>query len=222
MINSIYKLKKTFKIDYKPVYLKQKKTMKYYFENDEPPTYSKRILIVIELLKQLTELIDNAVFDNIYNQVQSINEIFNFTSNYNFIDRSIKNYNLTKIVNEMKTLFPNLKNNYNSDKLIFDKSLHLIIGGMIINILVWDDVQSLIWNKYYNFNNQFIGGEFYRHFTKYLFVIKEYNYRKEMLLELNNHQFYFNEKNLNLILVIYMLLDTTTTMTISEMYHMIK
>jgi hypothetical protein len=219
MINSIYKLKKTFRNDYKPVYLKQKKTMKYYFENVAPPTYSKRILIVIELLKQLTELIDNAIFDNIYNQVQSINEIFNFTDNYTFIDTSIKNYNLTKIINDIKILFPNLEKVYGSDKLIFDNSLHLIIGGMIVNILVWDDVQSLIWNNYYN--NEFVGGPFNRHFNNYLFKLKEYNYRKEMILELNNHQFYFKEK-LNLILVIYILLDTSSTITISELYHMIK
>jgi hypothetical protein len=93
---------------------------------------------------------------------------------------------------------------------------------MIVNILVWDDVQSLIWNNYYDFNNKFVGGPFNRHFNKYLFKLKEYNYRKEMIVKLNNHQFYFNEENLNLILVIYILLDTTTTLTISELYHMIK
>jgi hypothetical protein len=213
MIKNIYK--------FKPHYFKQKNNINYFFKDVEPPTYEKRILIVTELLRQLKELIDNAEYNNFYHQLESINEIFNFTPDFNFINTTIKNHNVTRIVNDLKKIFPKIKGKYKSDKLILDSSLHLIVGGMIINILVWDDVQSVIWNKHYG-ANEFIGGEFYKHLHRHLVRLKETDYSKDMMIELNKHPIYFKEENLDLILIIYALFDNKTTMTISEMYENVK
>ena len=101
MIKNIYK--------FKPHYFKQKNNINYFFKDVEPPTYEKRIMIVIELLRQLKELIDNAEYNNFYHQLESINEIFNFTPDFNFINTTIKNHNVTRIVNDLKKIFPKIK-----------------------------------------------------------------------------------------------------------------
>lgn len=113
-----------------------------------------------------------------------------------------KTPNVTKIINDLNRIFPDIYKKYNDLNLtvknmkdLLDNSLHWIIGGMIINILSWKDVQYPIWIKHYNPNRNDIGYHitYLKHLNNYSSQNIALNYSKNMLCELFKNDFLYED-----------------------------
>jgi hypothetical protein len=202
------------------------------------PSLEQRIFLCIDLIRQVSELIDISIYhndiknDNIvikfdinyyinlidYGISVSIDDLLNFdylttayslSPEYYIINKILKNKkpNITNLINNLVKIFPN----NNDVKIFLDKSMHWAIGGIIINILSWKDVQYPIWKKNYNPNKYEIGYDitFIEFLNKYSVYDIAFNYTTDMLCalfknsELYNDSFYFSddiiiELNLNI------------------------
>jgi hypothetical protein len=181
-----------------------------------------------------------------------------FSPEYYIINTLLHNkkINITSLINDLLKVFPDIyKKNNNSDidvkniKELLDNSLHCIIGGIIINILSWKDIQFPVWTKHYNSNNYNIGYDisFLKHLNNYTSHDIALDYLKEMLTELFKNKFLysiidsiniypdyksikniiddrFKNEYLDLLLVIYNLFEFSPDkkMSLSVMYDKLK
>lgn len=187
--------------------------LSFAFKNIHPP-FEQRIFLCIDLIRQVSELIDISIYhndiknDNIvikfdinyyinlidYGISVSIDDLlnfeylttaFSFSPEYYIINKILKNKkpNITKLINNLIKIFPD---NNNDIKDYLDKSMHWAIGGIIINILSWKDIQYPIWRKHYNPYKYIIGSDitYINHLNNYSFSDIALRYSIDMMYAL--------------------------------------
>ncbi len=133
--------------------------------------------MAIDLVRQLNYLISRGIYHNDIKCGNIVVSIYNGDYYINLIDyglcitmaeSKLTNYLLTTYNAYSPEYYKiNLKykqgiRNLVDLKYLLNKSTHWIIGAIIINILVWEEIQYNIWRKYYYMN-------------KHLHIIQKYN-----------------------------------------------
>ena len=172
------------------------------------PSHEQRIFMCIDLIRQVKELIELSIY---HNDIKNDNIVLKSTNLNYYIN--LVDYGISITINDLlqfkyltspnsfspeyyiiNTLLRKL-NIFTDMKDILDKSLHWIIGGIIINILSWKDIQIPIWNKYYNPNKYKIGYDisFEKHLRNYINQNIAFNYAKEMMSELFKNEYLYED-----------------------------
>jgi hypothetical protein len=120
-----------------------------------------------------------------------------FSPEYYIINILLNNKkpNITNIIDDLNNIFPDIYKKYENNKNLnvremkelLDKSLHWIIGGIIINILSWKDVQYPIWDKHYYQPKNNID---YNNYSSQTIAL---SYTKEILCELFKNNFLYDD-----------------------------
>jgi serine/threonine protein kinase len=131
------------------------------------PDFNQRVFMAIDLIRIVNELIENGIY---HNDIKCDNIVLTkIDNNYylNLIDyglclsskNKLDDYLLTTS-NAYSPEYLKINLNYINGiveianlKELFDKCSHWILGGIIINILLWENIQYCMWNKYYNMVN---------------------------------------------------------------------
>ena len=138
-----------------------------YLKNEKPPL-DQRIYMCIDLVRQLSELTNRKIYHNDIKCENLLIKVLEKNYYINIIDFgitiSINDKELKEPLYTTSTAYSPeyviLYNNYVAGiksidmlKDVLDNSSHWIIAGMIINIIVWKNVQYETWIKYYYANS---------------------------------------------------------------------
>lgn len=129
------------------------------------PELNQRIYMCIDLIRQISELIDRGIYHNDIKCENLLVKLVNNNYYINIIDFGICVANndielkeqLLTTCNAYSPEYFTLYNKYNLGikninilKDILDYSSHWIIAGIIIDIIVWKNIQYSIWLKHYH------------------------------------------------------------------------
>ena len=189
----------------------------------EPPPIKDRILLCFDLIRQMNDLIKMGIYHNDFkndNIVISCIDSDYFISIIDYgisifkkdIKKHYSNRKLDKIISSPQTYSPEYyKINYDNLSLdeftlLCDKMHYWMLGGICINILLWEDKQIKIWEMYYNETEYKKALKLYNT-NKYYIKAGDYIYSlKESLININCDLPIYND----LIYIIKNLLNTNT------------